>query len=171
MPSEIKSIQSNNEDLYLWLRACLDSKSYPWEDGKKQIAILSTIEYKQFKNSNTLEVLKDINESLSDSLTLCVNCDEYHWDGHQKQAAQWAINERKANLTDEQEKLMLDWYYAATDNNFIKIFTVYDNLNCCVSLKDGTTINCIAAAMDELQNWSILTKDNRTVQYLATEVL
>lgn len=171
MSTQIESIKNNNEDLHLWLRACLDCKTYPWTESKKQTAILATIEYKQFKSSNSLDVLQDINESLSDCLKKCVDCKEYPWDGQQHQAAQWAINELKANLTEEQKKLMFEWLETAKNNDFKYIFTVYDNLDCGVFLKDGTNIDCLATAMDELDNWSILTKDMQTLQYLSTEIL
>jgi hypothetical protein len=171
MSKEIKLIQSNNDDLHLWLRACLDCKTYPWTDGKKQTAILATIEFKQFKTSNSLEVLKDINESLSDCLRDCIYCKEYHWDGHQQQAAKWAIHKLKANLTVEQENLMFDWYNIAKTNDYENIFLIYDNLDCGVFLKNGANIDCLATAMDDLGNWSILTKDLRSIQYLATEIL
>lgn len=56
------------------------------------------------------------------------------------------------------------------DQDFIQICVWQEGLP-GLWLRDGSTVQCLAAAQDILGNWSIFTTDGYVKQYFATEVM
>jgi hypothetical protein len=74
-------------------------------------------------------------------------------------------------ITDLARELLPGWLASIkADPDFSEPTTVDEQPHCGVWLRGGVDVPCAAVAEDSLGNWTVLTADGRTLQYLHSEV-
>lgn len=77
-----------------------------------------------------------------------------------------------SDLSDLQLSLMIDFIEVAVSENDGPLWVgdCLQNPTLGVFLRDGTDVPCLCAYETELGNWIVLTRDNRVLTFLASEV-
>ncbi len=76
-----------------------------------------------------------------------------------------AVDEEEYNRIITLEQATEKFRQLSRDKKFVKVHTLNEEGQCFVTLNEGTRVDCLVAAKDDNENWTVLTIDGEVREY------